>query len=113
MARRSTIINPLDQLRTVKEQYKADYNAAQPSRFRRQRVGLYGSGDAHYASEWAFIRVREYARDMERNDALVGAILDRAVDNTVRTGFVLEPKTGDPKLNKDLKARWDDWAEDA
>lgn len=91
---------------------KSDYVGAIPSRFRRNRIGLFGSGDSHYANEFLFIRTREFVRDMDRNDFVIGQIVDRACDNQVQQGFLLKPDTGDAKLNKDLKARWKDWALD-
>jgi len=92
-----------------------DYAAAKSNRFRRQRTGVpsLGAGaDYHYRSEAEFLRILEYARDMDRNDSIVGQTVDRAVTNTVQSGFALDPQTGDEKLDKDLLARWQDWAED-
>ncbi len=97
--------------RQMKEDYRADYAAARPSRFRRVRSHLFGSGDSHYAGEWDFMRLREYGRDMIRNDDVVKTFLERAVDNQVQTGFKPEPETGDRKLDRDLKALWRDWSE--
>lgn len=91
---------------------KSDYVGAIPSRFRRNRIGLFGSGDSHYANEFLFIRTREFVRDMDRNDFVIGQIVDRACDNQVQQGFLCKPDTGDSKINKDLLARWNDWAED-
>lgn len=54
----------------------------------------------------------EYARDMDRNDAVIGPLLDTATRNVVQEGLVPDPQTGEPDLDKDLKARWRDWAED-
>ena len=94
-------------------QIHADYAAALPSRFRRVRTRLYGSGDAHYWDRFRFNEMREYARDMERNDCVVKALLDRAVENVIQDkGFNYEPQTGDTGLDVDLRARFDDWAED-
>lgn len=94
------------------QQVKADYAAAMPSRFRRNRNGLGGTADAHITDE-QFRRVREYVRDMDRNDAIIGQLVDRAVDNTVRNGFELRPQTGDEALDIELKALWDAWASDS
>lgn len=94
------------------ETLKADYQAAKPSKYRRTRSGLHGNADAHYASDWEFCQIREYARDMDRNDAIIGQLLDRAVDNVIRNGFIIEPQTGDRKLDEELWARWNDWAND-
>jgi lambda family phage portal protein len=92
-----------------------DYAAAKSNRFRRTRtVPSLGSGaDYHYRSESEFLRILEYARDMDRNDSIVGQTIDRAVTNTIQSGFALDPQTGDEKLDKDLLARWQAWAEDA
>ena len=90
---------------------RLDYDAALDSRFRRRRTRLYGGAGAHLTPYHAN-KIREYARDMSRNDAIVSAIAWRAVDNVVRTGLSLVPQTGDAGLDRELKARQDDWAED-
>jgi len=95
---------------------RADYSAAKRSRFRRRRTGLApaGSGaDYHYRSEADYLRIMEYARDMDRNDCIVGQTIDRATENEIQDGFTLSPLTGDPELNKDLAARWYEYAIDA
>ena len=94
---------------------KADYNAARSNRFRRIRTGitLQGSGaDYHYRSESDYLRMMEYARDMDRNDAVTGTMLDRAVTNTIQSGLTPEPQTGDEELNEELRQRWNNWADD-
>jgi capsid protein len=95
------------------ETLRGDYSAAKSSRFRRRRTGTsaLGSGaDWHLRNESDYLRMMEDARDMDRNDVIVGQILDRAVSNTIQDGFVLDPDTGDPAANQDLKGRWLDWA---
>lgn len=94
---------------------RADYTAARASRYRRRRnVPGGGSGaDYHYRSEGDYLRVLEYARDMDRNDCIVGQTVDRAVVNAIQQGFTPDPQTGDETLNKDLLARWYGWADDA
>lgn len=93
---------------------QAEYAAAKASRFRRTRtVPLAGSGaDYHYRSDADYLRVMEYARDMDRNDAIISPILDRAADNTVGEGFKCDPQTGDAKLDEALGALWKEWTED-
>jgi len=96
------------------EGMRSDYTAAKLGRFRRRRTGIssMGSGaDYHYRSEADFLRMLEYARDMDRNDAVVGQTVDRAVVNTVQDGIKVDPNTGDKSLDKDLSALWKDWAE--
>lgn len=87
-----------------------DYNAAKPNRHRRRRTGLGGTGDAHYQTSGDLDNPREYTRDMDRNDPIVGPICDRAVINQLQTGFRLEPDTGDKALNNELRTRFAEWA---
>ena len=92
------------------------YQAAIPSRFRRVRTGYnpLGSGaDYHYRYQQDWLKILEDCRDMDRNDVIIGQTVDPAVANEIQDGFTLTPMTGDPKLDKDLAARWKDWAEDA
>ncbi len=95
---------------------RSDYQAARSSRFRRRRTGVSptGSGaDYHYRSESDYLRLMEQARDMDRNDVVVGQTVNRAVGNTIQDGIALDTQTGDPMLDADLAARWADWSEDA
>ena len=72
---------------------RSDYSASRATRFRRTRTGLSAAGsgaDYHYRNESDFLRVREYARDMDRNDCIVGQTIDRAVTTVVQDGFTLD-----------------------
>lgn len=91
---------------------RSDYDAAQAgsNRFIRTRKGLGGSADAHYFSAVKLDQVREYARDMDRNDGVVGPLIDRAVINQLQTGYRLEPNTGDAGLDTELRDRFVEWA---
>lgn len=91
---------------------KAEYSAALPSRFRRTRTNLGGSADAHYAQWTQFYQLREYARDWDRNDPLVGQLVDRAVGNILQGGLRLVPQTDSAALNAQLKTWWREWSED-
>lgn len=91
---------------------RADYSAGKPNRFRRRRTGLGGSGDAHIANPTQFELAREYVRDMDRNDAIPGAIVNTAVEQQLSTGFRNTPMTGDDAINEELRLRWEDWAGD-
>ncbi len=87
----------------------ADYDATKPSRHTRRRTGVAptGSGaDYHFRTESKYYELIEQARDMDRNDSLVGILADRRVDNIVQGGFTLDPKTGDKALDLDLWERW-------
>lgn len=90
---------------------RADYIAAKSSRFRRQRTGLKGSGDDHYRIESHYFDIIEFVRDMDRNDAIVGSILNRATDNIMQQGFTLDARTGDPDVDDNIEARWKEWSE--
>jgi capsid protein len=47
---------------------------------------------------------------MDRNDCIIGQIIDRAVNNTIQQGFTLIPETGDAAVDNDLFAWWTDFA---
>jgi lambda family phage portal protein len=110
-------MNPRNQ-KSVAERFagmRSDYEAMNESRFRRSRPGVTSAGgaaDTHYASEARFIRMREYARAMVRDDAVIGFLVERVKDNTVRTGFRPEPQTGDKDGNLLLWEKFTDWAGD-
>jgi len=98
---------------SIAEQFESDrcdYEAAKrSSRFQRRRRGVptMGAGaDFHYASEADFLWLQEVAWDLYRNDGVIGQITDRAVINTIGSGFTPDPDTGDKGLDRDLKARW-------
>lgn len=110
--------NPLQQIahafgecKRAYGELRADYAGARPSRFRRQRSGLGGHADAHLTDQDLW-ELRETSRDMDRNDTLVGQLIDRATDNVVRNGCTAEPNTGDDGVNAELSAMFDDWADD-
>jgi len=92
---------------------RADYEMSRESRFVRRRTGLApqgGTADYHYRNEAKYYDDIEKARDMDRNDCVVGQTITRAVDNIVQGGFSLDPQTGDKKLDQDLWQRWQDWS---
>jgi lambda family phage portal protein len=94
---------------------RADYDATRYSRFVRRRTGVaaMGSGpDYHIRTEAKYYELIEQARDMDRNDGLVGILADRRVDNIVQSGFTLDPKTGDKGLDNALWQWWEDFSND-
>jgi len=96
-------------LQSAFDSIRADYDMSRASRFVRRRTGVapQGSGaDYHYRTESQYYRDIEQARDFDRNDALIGTIVDRRVDNIVQQGFKLDPKTGDKGLDLELFNRW-------
>lgn len=95
---------------------RAAYEMSRPSRFNRQRKDLPSggnSGDWHYRVEEDYYRDIEKARDMDRNDQIVGQTVTRAVDNIVQDGFTLDPLTGDKGLDTEMYNRWQEYADDA
>lgn len=97
------------------EGVRADYEMARESRFVRRRQGISpigASADYHIRNEAAYFRMVETARDMRRNDSIVGPAVERAVSNIVQEGFKLRPQTGDPGLDIELSERWREWASD-
>jgi capsid protein len=94
---------------------RADYDMSRASRFVRRRTGVAPTGageDWNYRSEIKYYQDIEQARDMDRNDGLVGTLADRRVDNIVQQGFTLDTKTGDKALDIDLWERWQAFATD-
>lgn len=89
---------------------KADYEASKrTSRFQRRRRGIPSmgaGGDYHYRAESDFLWMSEVARDMYRNDPVIGQLTDRAVINWIGSGLTPDPDTGDKALDKELKERW-------
>lgn len=92
---------------------RADYNAAKQTRFRRRRSGattLGAHADWHYRTESDYLRMMELARDFDRNDVVVGQGITRLIDHVLVSGITPDPDTGDPQVDRLLKDRWHDWA---
>lgn len=97
------------------EAFRADYDAARETRFRRKRRGVTGTpttGDHHYRTETDYFRMMETARDIDRNDLVTPQAIDRLTGHIVQQGFRLDPQTGDPGLDRELSDRWKPWSED-
>jgi len=109
IAMEQSVANYLGAITSGFHRYRADYRMSKETRFNRPRRGLAtrgGSGDYHIRSEYDFYTDIERARDMDRNDAVVGQTIDRSVCNQIQDGFSLDIDTGDPALDSDLLARW-------
>ena len=92
-----------------------DYSATRSSKFRRTRTGLpsMGSGaDYHLRNQSTWLKALETARDMDRNDSLIGTMVDRAVDAMIQDGIDPDPSTGDEGVDAELAARWLEWGSD-
>lgn len=93
------------------DQLRSEYASTRDSRFRKRRsTSAYGtSGDSHlYANK--YFQMLEYARAMDRDDPILGSILDRAEINTLQDGLTLDFDTGDVALDEDLIGEWNEWA---
>ena len=93
---------------------KGDYQAAKRTRFNQRRKNIPhsgGSGDYHIRNEYEYFDLVESSYDLERNDAVVGQLIDRRTTNVIQDGFRYEPNTGDKVLDIDLKQRWEGWAD--
>lgn len=88
------------------------YKAAEPSIYRHDVSGLGGTADAHYTLSQDFWRVRELAREFDRDDPNLGQLTDRGVDNLVGSGLRVDPQTDDPGVNEVLRQAWEDWSDD-
>lgn len=89
---------------------EAIFAAMRPSRLRRDRHELGGSADAHLSTSHNFWKLAESAWDMDRNDAVPGRYVDRALDNLLP--LTVDPQTGFPELNAFLKNCWVSWGAD-
>jgi len=94
---------------------RADYDFAKSDVVRRKRTGLaaMGSGaDYHFRNETQVLQFMELARDLDRNDMVVGQAVDRLVTNVVQGGFPLDTQTGDDDADTILQDSWNEWTED-
>lgn len=106
-----TLPGMMESLRNLRTSYgELNFQAAESSKHRRIRSNLGGSADAHYQNELQFWNMREYCRDMVRNDGVVGQLVKRFCDNVLGTGLRLAPNTTDPALDTDLREGFEEWA---
>lgn len=92
---------------------RADYRAAQPSRFKKTLTGVVATGsgaDYHTRIETQYYKMMEQFREMDRNDSIVGQAISRVVDNVTQHGISVDPKTGDPEADTYLRDKFDMWA---
>ncbi len=96
--------------------FRADYDLAKPSRWRRKYAGVSSVGrpaDWHFRSEGDYLRMMEIAREFVRNNMIVDQGIDRLANNVLRGGFTLDPRSPDTGVNTAAADRWKAWAEDA
>lgn len=73
------------------------------------------SGHPDAINELSYDReaVLERGRELERDNALAAALLDRYVENVVGTGFKLRMKSGDKAWDQAVEAAWAEWSANA
>lgn len=102
-------------LRTLSQE-RCDYHMANRTNAQqryKKGVPTQGAGaDFHYRGDFDWLWMSELARDLYRNNMILGSITDRAIENTLQGGFVYDPDTGDKRLDQDLKQWWEDESQD-
>lgn len=94
---------------------RSDYAATKVDALNRTRTGLApmgASADWHIRFEWQYLHFMELARDVDRNDLVVGQAINRLVTNVVQQGFPVDPQTGNDVANQILLEKWQAWGED-
>lgn len=86
--------------------YASDYlSANSDGRLRRSPRGGTGSGDKHL-DPITRQRLRNDARDLDRNNCIAEGLVNRSVENIVQTGFAFQAMTDDEGLGGEAEARW-------
>lgn len=94
----------------------ADYQMATEGRFNRRATGVDWQGsnaDYHVRRDIDLLRLIETARDMARNDPLIGQAVARLTGCVLQDGIRVDPRTGEHQLDADLLGRWKEWSQDA
>ncbi len=120
MARRrdtNPIANLSSTMAEAVEDLRAEWRIGSTSRYLPRPAGVSSNGsnaDWHWRDPNRYFLAVERARHWDRNNLVVGQGITRLVDNVLgERGPELTPKTPDEELNKDLRARFYDWADDA
>jgi lambda family phage portal protein len=71
------------------------------------------TGRNHPLNRYRLTRMRDRARDLERNNVLATAMLDRAVENVIYTGILPCPGTPDKDFNKEVRRKFVAWFDEA
>lgn len=95
------------------ENVDARYRMAKQDRFTRKLEGFPdgASSDHHFESESDYFYMVERARELDRDDIIAGAVINRLVGNILQNGFAPTPTTGSEQADSYLAMRWKDWAE--
>lgn len=87
----------------------AQYRATGGGRLQKSRSSLGGSADEQQSKEDIW-KLREYARDQERNNTLAAGMLQTSVDNVIAGGHQPQARTDDDKWNDEAEAYFKDWS---
>ena len=91
---------------------RLNYRAGTPSQFRTTLNQLGGTADAHYHNPYEYWKIREYARDYDRNTPILGQAVDRALDQLLGGGPWVDPQTGDSETDATVLDLWTGWSGD-
>lgn len=83
------------------------FDATDTDRTRRTRTAVDSGADAHMARD-KMTKLREMARDYDRNSGLVHGVLDRFASHVVGPKLVFEPTTTNDGWNKEAKTWFSD-----
>jgi len=115
MGRRRANLDLNPSLAELFDGLRSDYIATKTDALNRQRTGLApmgASADWHIRFEFQYLHFMELARDVDRNDLVVGQAINRLVTNVVQEGFPVDPQTGDTDVDKLLLDSWAEWGEE-
>lgn len=87
---------------------EASYNSATPTLQRGARSSITYS-ESGQLTQSGLDGMREWSRDLFRNNSLYSGMFRRGADNIVGTGIEVNPKSSDDGLNKELKAAFQDY----
>lgn len=109
-ARRRAPLPTTQSLRQFFDSVRSDYRAARETRFTPRPTGTnyYGTGaDYHYRFEHDYYTLIELARNLERDDKVLGAGIRRLAVNVLQSGFKLEPRTDSESVNRLFQSLWE------
>lgn len=87
------------------------YNATDPRRKILSNARRPGSMTANELSTSSLPQLRNYSRQLERNNPTARAAVDGLVALVVGSGIDLEPDTGDKKTDELIRKEWKDWCD--
>lgn len=94
---------------------RQEYEAATENRFLERPKGAhsFGSGaDYNFRDETRYFYLLNVARHIEENDPVVPQGVKRAVANIVQGGFKYRPETGEDRISRLLRERWEEYSDD-